>query len=111
MMNKLKQILYRSVDNSEISYQRLKKLLKENNVFLIDVRGSREFEEGHLDGAINIPVNDIENKIQNFVTNKQSTIILYCSMGIRSAEAKKILRSKGYENVYNLKDGLNKIWV
>ena len=59
MMNKLKQILYRSVDNSEISYQRLKKLLKENNVFLIDVRGSREFEEGHLDGAINIPVNDI----------------------------------------------------
>ena len=111
LIKKLRKILYRSIDGSEISYKKLKNLLKENQVFLIDVRSSREFEEGHLNGAINIPVYNIEKEIQKQVTNKQSMIILYCSTGHRSIEAKEILDRLGYVNVYNLKDGIDKIWV
>ncbi len=111
MIKRLRKILYRSLESNEISYKKVKNLLKENHVFLIDVRSSREFEEGHLDGAINIPVYNIENQIQNLVTNKQNTIILYCSSGHRSIKAKEILDRLGYENVYNLKDGIDKIWI
>ena len=111
MIKKLRKILYRSLDSNEISYKRLESLLKENYVFLIDVRSSREFEEGHLNGAINVPVYNIEDKINDLVKDKQSTIILYCSTGSRSAKAKNILDKKGYENVYNLKDGIDKIWI
>lgn len=85
--------------------------MRNNDVFLVDVRSNREFEEGHLNSAINIPVFNIKNNIKNIVPNKQSIIILYCSTGHRSKEAKEILKELGYENVYNLKDGIDRIWV
>ena len=111
LIKKLRKILYRSIEDNEISYKKLETIMRDNNVFLIDVRSSREFEEGHLNSAINIPIFNIKNNIKNVVPNKQSIIILYCSTGYRSQEAKGILTGLGYENVYNLKDGIDKIWV
>lgn len=111
MIGKLRKILYRSIESNEISYKKMETIMRNNNVFLIDVRSNREFEEGHLNSAINIPVFNIKNNIENIVPNKQSIIILYCSTGHRSQEAKEILKGLGYENVYNLKDGIDRIWV
>ena len=111
MLKRLKKILYRSISNDEISYEELNKMTKEKQVYLIDVRSSQEFEEGHLDGAINIPVYNIENEINKIVKNKSNIVILYCSSGTRSKRAKSILEKMGYTNVYNLKDGIDKIWV
>ena len=111
MIGKLRRILYRSIESNEISYKKLENLMRNNDVFLVDVRSNREFEEGHLNSAINIPVFNIKNNIKNIVPNKQSIIILYCSTGHRSKEAKEILKELGYENVYNLKDGIDRIWV
>ena len=86
-------------------------MIKNLNINLIDVRSNQEYEEGHLSGAINIPVYNIENEIEKKVKNKNDIIILYCSSGNRSKEAKKILEKLGYENVYNLKGGIEKIWI
>ena len=86
-------------------------MMKNSNINLIDVRSSQEYEEGHLDGALNIPVYQIDKEIEKFVDNKEDTIILYCSSGYRSKEAKDILENLGYENVYNLKGGLDRIWI
>lgn len=86
-------------------------MIKNSNINLIDVRSSQEYEEGHLDGALNIPVYQIDKEIEKFVDNKEDAIVLYCSSGYRSKEAKDILENLGYENVYHLKGGLDRIWI
>lgn len=111
MLNKIRKILYRSIDNKEISYDGLKKLTKEKEVILIDVRSNQEYEEGHLNGAINISVYNLKNEIENLVKDKEKVIILYCSSGHRSKKAKEILENLGYENVYNLKNGIDDLWI
>lgn len=111
MIKKIKRIFYRSIENKEISYKNLKELMKNKTVYLIDVRSNQEYEEGHLDGAINISLYNIEKQIGNYVKNKTDIIILYCSSGGRSREAKRILENSGYEEVYNLKGGIDMVWV
>lgn len=111
MLKKIRKILYRSIENKEIPYKELNEFMKEKKGFLIDVRSNQEYEEGHLNGAINISVYNIEKEIRNVVKNKSDIIILYCSSGTRSKEAKSILENMGYTEVYNLKDGIDKLWI
>ena len=111
MIKKIKRIFYRSIENKEISYKNLKELMKNKTVYLIDVRSNQEYEEGHLDGAINISMYNIEKEISNYVKNKNDLIILYCSSGGRSREAKKTLENLGYQHVYNLKGGIDTVWI
>ena len=59
MIKKIKRIFYRSIENKEISYKNLKELMKNKTVYLIDVRSNQEYEEGHLDGAINIALVEV----------------------------------------------------
>ena len=81
----------------------MNEILKNRNAYLIDVRSIQEYKEGHLNGAINIPVFEIERKIEEVVKNKETDIIVYCSSGGRSRQAKEILDRLGFKNVYNLK--------
>ena len=111
MIKKIQAILlnYRKRYNNEISYIELKRLLQNDKVYLIDVRSKQEYNEGHLPNAINIPVYEIENNIEQFVDDKESIVILYCQVGNRSKKALLKLMNKGYTNVYNLKGGLESI--
>ena len=74
-------------------------LLKANGAIIIDVRSPGEFASGHIKGAVNIPLNNIANGISKY--KKDATIITCCASGMRSASAKSILVSKGYNNVFN----------
>lgn len=75
-----------------------KELLK-NGAQIIDVRTSGEFQGGHIKGSINIP---LQSLTQNLSKIKKSTpIITCCASGMRSASAKSILKSNGFEEVYN----------
>ena len=111
MFKKLKKIFYRSIENNEISYKNLIQSMKKKNIILIDVRSNQEYEEGHLEGAINIPLYNLEESIGNIISDKETLIVVYCSSGYRSKKAKEILENLNYINVYNLKDGLNNIWI
>ena len=111
MIRFLRRIWYRSASNKDISYKELKKFIKNKEIYLIDVRSGQEYEEGHLDGALNIPLYNIEKDIEKNIKNKDDTIILYCSSGSRSKKAKEILEKLGYGEVYNLKEGIDKIWI
>lgn len=109
MFRKIKEILYRSLENREISYQKLQEIMKKNkNAILLDVRSKQEFQEGHLEGSINIPLYEIDKQLYK-LPDKQCTIIIYCASGHRSKQAKEKLEKLGYENVYNLKNGLDGI--
>lgn len=109
IFSKIKKILNRSIDN-ELTYLELKNIMENNkNAKLIDVRSIQEFNEGHLNNAINLPVYDLAKKIEANVQNKNDIIILYCQSETRSIKAKKILEKMGYTNLYVLKDGLDGI--
>ena len=66
----------------------------------MDVRSSGEFASGHIKGSINISVNKLAANL-NKLKDKKKPIITCCASGMRSASAKGILRSNGYENVHN----------
>ena len=68
---------------------------------LLDVRTPAEFSEGHLKGAVNIPVDDLAAKI-SAVGPKDKPIVVYCRSGKRSARAKGMLKDAGYEKVFDL---------
>ena len=71
------------------------------NSTIIDVRTEREFRDGHLRNAVNIPYGKISNEISEHVPNKNKEIILYCRSGRRSGIAKKVLDGMGYTNAIN----------
>ena len=109
MLERIKRIFNRHINEKEINYKTVQEMLKKENTVLIDVRSHQEYEEGHLIGAVLLPLYNIENEILNLVPNKNTTIIVYCTSGIRSKEAGELLEMLGYENVYSLKGGLNSI--
>ena len=74
--------------------------LVQQGAIILDVRSKAEFAGGHIKGAINIPVNVLNNHLGQ-LKDKNKTIITCCASGMRSASAKSILKSKGYTNVYN----------
>ena len=65
---------------------------------IIDVRSESEFKSGHIKGSINIPLNVLNSKVSKL--KKERVVITCCASGMRSASAKSILKSRGYE-VYN----------
>ncbi len=84
----------------------MQQLIRQYSCVVIDVRSRQEFREGHFDGAINIPLDEIERSICNIVKDKNINIIVYCSYGGRSKKSQMILNSLGYNNVYNLEHGI-----
>ena len=106
---KVRNRFLRSYGN-DIDYSTLMRMMKNNsNILVIDVRTKDEFRCGHINGAINVPLQDIKEKIGNVVKDKNKVIIVYCQYGGRSRKACIKLEKMGYTNVYNLKDGLDGI--
>jgi len=84
-----------------------KRLIKEKNAQLVDVRTPEEFESSKLPGAINIPLQNIDymgvHKLK-----KALPVVVFCRSGQRSNMAMQILMSQGFEEVHNL--GSYKAW-
>lgn len=76
------------------------KQLMEEGAIILDVRTPGEFSSGHIKGSVNIPLTKLSHNY-NKLKSKNNPIITCCASGIRSASAKGILHSNGYEKVYN----------
>ena len=85
-----------------INSNRAVELIDNEHAILIDVRNADEYNREHIEGAVNIPLANID-KIDY---EKDSLIIVYCQSGMRSIEAAKKLNKLGYTNLYNLDGGL-----
>ena len=66
---------------------------------IVDVRTKGEYQQGHIKGSMNIPLNNLSNQLTKL--KKDKPIITCCASGMRSAQAKRILKSNGYADVYN----------
>lgn len=70
---------------------------------LIDVRSQEEYLEGHIEGAMLLPVGSINvSTVESIIPSKDSEIVVYCRSGNRSSQAKEIFNDLGYNNVYDL---------
>ncbi len=68
---------------------------------LLDVRTPSEFSAGHLEGAINIPVDQLQSRLQE-IGDTDRSIVVYCASGMRSRSALNVLRDNGFSNVHDL---------
>ena len=66
---------------------------------MVDVRTPEEFASGSVKGAINIPLNEVESRINEF--KRKPGVVVFCRSGNRSGQAKEILENNGIKNVIN----------
>ena len=77
--------------------------LVENNEYIIDVREKHEYNRGHIIGAVNIPLSELRDRINEIPTDKN--VYLHCRSGQRSYNATLVLQHLGFKNVYNVAGG------
>lgn len=97
----------REIDSSNrISATALEKMISSKPI-IIDVRKKSEFNSEHVEGAINIPLNEINTHFAKFPKDKP--FILHCAGGYRSMIAASILKSRGIENFMDVEGGMTEI--
>lgn len=89
----------------QISTQELKNELKDKNKQYIDVRTPGEFNARNIKGFKNIPLQQLHQKVTEL--SKEKEVVVICQSGMRSNKASKLLKSKGFNQVTNVKGGMN----
>ncbi len=80
-------------------------LINREDALVLDVRDPAEFAGGHMLGAKNIPVADIEKRAGEIEKQKSRPVIVLCNEGGRASKAAALLRARGFEKVVNLSGG------
>ena len=84
-------------------------LINREKAVVVDVCGADEFAAGHVAGAKNVPMGELEARLPGVVKNKALPVILVCASGMRSNRAVAIAKKLGYEQAQSLSGGL-KAW-
>lgn len=88
-----------------ISVQEL--AMPKTNAIILDARELKEYNTSHLKGAVFVGYDTFDiSSIPKIIPNKDETIVVYCSVGIRSETIAEKIKSLGYKNVFNLYGGI-----
>lgn len=90
---------------ADISVDEALRLWQNKEAIIIDVRTPGEYRDGHIPGVVNIPLDELEKRIGEIPKDKK--VVLICRTGSRSAQGTRLLRSKGFNNVYNSTGGMS----
>ncbi|MFN2359903.1 MAG: rhodanese-like domain-containing protein [Marinobacter sp.] len=91
---------------AKISAQGAVNLINRDEAVVVDIRDRKDFNEGRITGAINIPLNSIKSRASELKKFKDKQIIVADKMGQHSAMAVKQLKAEGYTNVVRLNGGV-----
>ena len=91
---------------SGLDPQAMVQLMNRDKAVVIDVCEPDEFARGHVIGAKNLPLGQLEDKLSQVVKNKSTHVVMVCQVGARSARAAATARKLGFENVQSLSGGL-----
>ncbi len=93
---------------TDISQVELMQRIKANHANLIlDVRSPREYAEGHIPGAINIPHDQLGFRLVEIGSHKDKEVVLYCGSGVRVGIAANTLRVAGFSKLLHLDGDMN----
>lgn len=93
-----KQESYESISKSAV-----KRKTANDNVQIIDIRGKSEYNDGHIEGAVNIFMGTMDENLDKVAKDKD--VIIYCGSGNRSAIAYSLLAANGFDNILNYGGG------
>lgn len=96
-----------SATDSAGSYHKItaaeaKTMMEEKNVLVVDVRTEEEYAEKHIEGAILLPLDTIQERQPEQLPDTEAVLLVYCRTGVRSKAASRQLLSLGYQNVYDM---------
>lgn len=89
-----------------ITNNELKAKMKINFGKILDVRTKEEFDKNHIDGAISVPLDELEDNLDKF--DKKEDISVICNTGERTKKAGKILEDNGFEMISLVLPGMSK---
>lgn len=91
----------------QVTADNVKKALdSKEKVVILDVRTVGECLRGKIEGSLNIPLDEVVEKVESKIPDKQAKIFVYCLSGSRSVFAVDEMIRLGYTNVFNMSNGL-----
>lgn len=76
-------------------------MMRDYEVVILDVRRLDEFQTGHIENAILLPVNDIQRRALTVIGDTNAIVLVYCRSGVRSVDASQQLVGLGFVNVFD----------
>ena len=101
--------LIRGSGGGTLTAQGAVQLINRERAVLVDVREPEEFATGHMIGAKNVPLNQLDEKLASTVKNKTVPLLLVCATGARAQRAVAMAKKLGYEQAQAVAGGL-KAW-
>ena len=99
----------KDVDYGDVSIDTAIELMEDNpDIVILDVRTASEYSEGHIEDAINIPVNELETRLDEL--SKEDDILVYCRTRNRSSSAIQIMEDAGFTQLYHMHEGIS-VWT
>ncbi len=96
----------KNAEYKKITAEEAKAMIDSDDVIILDVRTQEEYDSGHIENAVLLPITEIADKSRYLLTDKDAKILVYCRSGNRSASAAKNLIEMGYTDVYDF-GGIN----
>lgn len=93
-------VLYQRFTAVRVSGSDARALVADGAV-LVDVRSAGEFSGGHIEGALNIPIQELSGRMDE-LGDKNGQVVIYCQSGGRSAMAKRLLERSGFASVHDM---------
>ncbi|MDM0031748.1 rhodanese-like domain-containing protein [Variovorax sp. J22P271] len=101
--------MVRGANAGSLTAQGAVQLINRERAVVVDVREPEEFAAGHVTGAKNVPLNQLEQKLPGAVKNKSLPLLLVCATGARAQRAVATAKKLGYEQAQAVAGGL-KSW-
>ena len=94
-----------TISFGDVTVEEAKSLVESNvSLIIVDVRTREEYDSGHIEGAILIPVSELESRINEL--SKEEEFLIYCRTGNRSSNSVNILKANGYTKIFHMNDGI-----
>jgi rhodanese-related sulfurtransferase len=97
---------YQQARYQEISANEAAQLINNEHPLILDVRTPGEYNSGHLQNAVLIPVQELQGRLKELAAYKDREILIYCATGSRSTAASKILIDNGFKQIANMRHGI-----
>jgi rhodanese-related sulfurtransferase len=91
----------------EVSPQQAVQLMNRDGAAILDVRDPKDFQAGHIVGAINIPEAKIPERLRELEAARERPLLLYCSTGMVSGRAGSLLKKNGFGRLFSLRGGIS----
>ncbi|HZN87095.1 MAG TPA: rhodanese-like domain-containing protein [Burkholderiales bacterium] len=95
----------RSTGGPWVSTLQATQMINRQDALLLDVRDAAEYAKGHILGAKNVPVADLERRAAEFDKHRAKPVIVHCDTGNRATRAAGVLKARGFSSVFNLAGG------